>query len=174
VSVVEFRDKDFINRFHRAISEHGIEPSALQLELTETAVMDDIGYAVTVLAQLKELGVKVLLDDFGTGHSSLAYLARLPLDKIKIDKSFISRIENDVASKAITGAMISLGRTLDLEVVAEGIESANVLNYICRQGCNQGQGFYLGRPMSGETFESWYRVHVKSLKGARPNFGECH
>jgi diguanylate cyclase (GGDEF)-like protein/PAS domain S-box-containing protein len=174
VSVVEFRDKDFINRFNRTISEHGIEPSALQLELTETAVMDDIDYAVTVLAQLKQLGVKVLLDDFGTGHSSLAYLARLPLNKIKIDKSFISGVENDVASKAITGAMIALGRTLDLDVVAEGIESANVLNYICLHGCTQGQGFYLGRPMSGEIFEPWYRAHAKSLKGGRPNLGECH
>ncbi|HZW13053.1 MAG TPA: EAL domain-containing protein [Noviherbaspirillum sp.] len=168
VSVVEFRDKNFVDRFNRTIGEHGINADALQLEVTETAMMDDIDYAVTVLSQLKNLGVKVLLDDFGTGHSSLAYLARLPLNKIKIDKSFISRLENDVASRAITDAMIALGRTLDLEIVAEGVESAKVLEYISAHGCKQAQGFYLGRPMNGDSFESWYWEQGKKLSDFVP------
>lgn len=174
VSVVEFRDKDFVNRFNRTISEHGIDTNALQLELSETAMMDDVDYAVTVLAQLKDLGVKVLLDDFGAGHSSLAHLARLPLNKIKIDKSFISRLDIDVASRAVTDAMIALGRTLNLEVVAEGIESAEVLNYICAHGCTQAQGFYLGVPMSGDSFETWYREHGRNPKNAVHELAQRH
>ncbi|RZI43349.1 bifunctional diguanylate cyclase/phosphodiesterase [Herbaspirillum sp. HC18] len=174
VSVVEFRDKEFVTRFDRTIQSHGIDTSALQLELTETTMMDDIDYAVSVLSQLKSLGVKVLLDDFGTGHSSLAYLARLPLNKIKIDKSFVSRLESDVASRAVTDAMIALGRTLNLEIVAEGIESPNVLEYVCTRGCKQAQGFYLGTPMPGDVFEAWYREQGQTLKDARYRDISCH
>lgn len=160
-SVVEFRDKDFVNRFEQTMRMHGILPSALQLEVTETAVMDNLSYAVSILSQLKALGIKILLDDFGSGYSSLAYLARLPLNKIKIDKSLILPLEKDVASRAVTDAMIALGRTLDLEVVAEGVETANVLDYICSRGCTQAQGFYLGMPMSGAAFETWYRERMR-------------
>jgi len=174
VSVVEFRDKDFVERFSRVTGEHGINANALQLELTETTMMDDIDHAVAVLTHLKRLGVKVLLDDFGTGHSSLAYLARLPLDKIKIDKSFVSRLENDVASQAVTDAMIAIGRTLNLEIVAEGIETARLLDYVSSHGCGQAQGFYLGRPMPGDAFEAWYREQKPSLPGARRSASGFH
>lgn len=173
VSVVEFRDRNFVSRFNHTISAHDIDADALQLELTETTVMDDIDYAVTVLSELKNLGVKVLLDDFGTGYSSLSYLARLPLTKIKIDKSFISRIESDVASMAVTDAMIALGRTLNLEVIAEGIESENILSYICRHGCTQAQGFYLGKPMSGESFESWFWQRQDKQRDGELIAGKC-
>ena len=174
VSVVEFRDKDFVNRFQEIIHRHGIDMNALQVEVTETAVMDQLDHAVLLLSQLKALGVTVLLDDFGTGHSSLAYLARLPLSKIKIDKSFISRMESDIVSRAVTDAMIALGRTLKLEVVAEGIESENALDYISSHGCTQAQGFYLGKPMSGESFESWYWEHGSKVKGAGTRHSQSH
>lgn len=159
VSVVEFRDRDFVSRFEQLITEYDISPEALQMELTETAVMDDIEHAVTVLTQLQAMGVKILLDDFGTGHSSLSYLARLPLDKIKIDKSFISRLEYDVASRAVTDAMLALGNTLNLDVIAEGIESEALLNYVRKHGCHQAQGYFLSRPMDGKLFEAWYFNH---------------
>lgn len=159
VSVVEFRDRNFVAHFERTLQRYGIDTKAVQLELTETAVMDDIEHAVATLSQLKAMGVTILLDDFGTGHSSLAYLARLPLDKVKIDKSFISRLDTDAASRTVTEAMIALARALNLDVVAEGVESAAVLDYIRSRGCRQGQGFYLGKPMSGAAFESWYRKH---------------
>ncbi|MGN6704215.1 MAG: EAL domain-containing protein, partial [Burkholderiaceae bacterium] len=157
VSAVEFRAKDFVRRFIDMLDEHGIEVSGLQLEVTETAVMDDIRHAARVLAELKTLGVAISLDDFGTGQSSLAYLARLPLNKIKIDKSFTSRVETDAASRAVTDAMIALGHTLGLKVVAEGVESAAVLDYVRARGCDHAQGFHLGQPMSGEAIEAWYR-----------------
>ncbi|HJV72933.1 MAG TPA: EAL domain-containing protein [Noviherbaspirillum sp.] len=156
VSVVEFRDKDFSDRFERTIRDYGIDTHALQVELTETAVMDDVTHAVEVLSRLQSLGVKILLDDFGTGHSSLAYLARLPLNKVKIDKSFVAPLETDSVSRAVTNAMIALGRMLDLEVVAEGVETESALDYIRAHGCTQAQGYYFGEPMSGDDFEHWY------------------
>jgi predicted signal transduction protein with EAL and GGDEF domain len=157
VSVVEFRDRNFVSRFQRIVHDHGIDVHALQLELTETAVMDDIEHAIALLSELKALGVKILLDDFGTGHSSLAYLARLPLNKMKIDKSFISRLESDVASRAVTDAVLALGHTLNLDMIAEGVESAGVLDYLQSRGCQQAQGYFFSKPMEGSAFESWYR-----------------
>lgn len=158
VSVVEFRDRYFVSRFQRLLGEYGIEPTALQLALTETAVMDDIEHAIKLLGQLKTMGVAILLDDFGTGYSSLAYLARLQLNKIKIDRSFVSQLENDLASRAITDAMLTLGHTLGLEVVAEGVESVFALDYVRTHGCQQAQGYIFSKPMSGEGFPTWCRT----------------
>ncbi|HZW19752.1 sensor domain-containing protein [Noviherbaspirillum sp.] len=157
VSVVEFRDRDFPERFASTFREHGIDTNALQLEVTETAVMDDIEHTVIILSRLQALGVKILLDDFGTGHSSLAYLARLPLNKVKIDKSFVLPLDSDTTSRVVTNAMIALSRTLGLEVVAEGVETESALDYIRSHGCTQAQGYYFGLPMSGDEFEHWYR-----------------
>jgi diguanylate cyclase (GGDEF)-like protein/PAS domain S-box-containing protein len=160
VSVVEFRDRGFAERVERALAEQGVATEAIQLELTETAVMDDVDHAVAVLTRLKELGVKILLDDFGTGHSSLSQLVRLPLNKVKIDKSFVGPLdENDGPSCAVTSAMISLAVTLGLEVVAEGVESERALNFISEHGCTQAQGFYIGMPMEPDAFEHWYRSY---------------
>jgi EAL domain-containing protein (putative c-di-GMP-specific phosphodiesterase class I) len=156
VSAIEFRNPDFASRFEQTLQEHGIGSAALQLEVTETAVMDDIEHAVTVLSRLQKLGVTILLDDFGTGQSSLAYLVRLPLNKVKIDKSFVASSGEGSAGRAVTNAMIALGQTLDLEVVAEGVETQDVLDYIRSNGCSQAQGYLLGMPMSGADFEDWY------------------
>jgi EAL domain-containing protein (putative c-di-GMP-specific phosphodiesterase class I) len=156
VSVVEFRDKDFVPRFERLIRDAQILPTALHLEVTETAVMDDIEHAISVLSKLKALGITILLDDFGTGHSSLAYLARLPLNKVKIDKSFISNLESDLASRAVTDAMLALSHTLGLQVVAEGIDSPSTLEYMRSRNCQQGQGFLFSKPVSQSSFQDWY------------------
>jgi EAL domain-containing protein (putative c-di-GMP-specific phosphodiesterase class I) len=125
--------------------------------------MENVDHAVDVLAELRALGVKIALDDFGTGYSSLNYLSRLPINKIKVDKSFVQRLGTDMASRAITEAVIALGRTLDLEVVAEGIESKEVLHYLRQHGCTQAQGFYLCEPLSADSFETWYREYGESL-----------
>lgn len=163
VSVVEFRDRDFVSRFQRLVHEYGIDINALQLELTETAMMDNVEHAITLLSELQALGVKILLDDFGTGHSSLAYLARLPLNKMKIDKSFISCLESDVASRAVTDAMLALGHTLNLDIIAEGIESESVLEYLLSRGCQQAQGYFFSKPMRGDDFASWYKENKVKL-----------
>ena len=158
VSAVEFRDRDFIEHFEQLLKEQAIDPAMLQLELTETAVMYDLEAAIAVLTRLRALGIAILLDDFGTGHSSLAHLTRLPLDKIKIDKSFISQLEEDTGSRAVTDSMLALGQTLGLEVIAEGIETAAALDYLRSRGGTRAQGFLFCRPMSGEDFEAWYRT----------------
>ncbi len=168
VSAVEFRDRDFVDHLKQLIHENAIEPGMLELELTETAVMYDLDHAITLLSQLRALGITILLDDFGTRHSSLAYLSRLPLDKIKIDKSFIFQLEKDAGSRAVTNAMLALARTLDLEVIAEGIETTTALDYIRARGCRQAQGFFFCRPLPGAEFESWYRAQMDEKNDAQP------
>jgi EAL domain-containing protein (putative c-di-GMP-specific phosphodiesterase class I) len=160
VSVVELRGDRFIDYFQRILDDYGIAPEVLQLELTETAVMDDIEHAITQLDELQQRGVTILLDDFGTGHSSLTYLARLPLTKVKIDKSFITNLGQSSANRTVTDAMVALAHSLGLDVVTEGIETEEVLDYVRALGCQEGQGFYLGKPMSGEAFETWYQNHL--------------
>lgn len=167
VSGVEFRDKNFARRFEATLCENGVATDALQLEVTETAAMDDLEHTIKMLSHLKLLGVKVSLDDFGTGYSSLSHLARLPLNKVKIDKSFVFPVVSDITSRAITDAVIALGKTLNLDVVAEGVESEAILRYLGSQGCTQAQGYYFSKPMSGDEFENWYREYGKNPKGSR-------
>lgn len=156
VSAVQFKNKDFAEQFTQLIDDYSVDVAALQIELTETALMENLDRAVEVLTRLKSLGITISLDDFGTGYSSLNYLSQLPIDKIKVDKSFVQRLGHDDASRAITKAVIALGRTLDLQVVAEGIESEDALYYLREHGCNQAQGYYVCKPVDAHTFEAWY------------------
>ncbi|HKJ89069.1 MAG TPA: EAL domain-containing protein, partial [Gammaproteobacteria bacterium] len=118
----------------------------LELEVTETAVMDQPDKAAEQLSPLRELGVTVAIDDFGTGHSSLLYLKRLPIDKLKIDKGFVQDLPEDPNGSAIARAIIAMGRALQLTVVAEGIETEAQQEFLLAEGCNQGQGFLWGSP----------------------------
>ncbi|NEX62371.1 EAL domain-containing protein [Noviherbaspirillum galbum] len=156
VSVIEFREQGFARRLLGMLAEEGLKPDAIQVEVTETAIMENIDHAAAVLFELKQAGVKILLDDFGTGYSSLAYLVKLPLNKLKIDKTFILPSPHSSASQAVTNAMVALGRALGLEVVAEGVESEGLLDFVQGQGCHQAQGFHLAPPMSGAAFCEWY------------------
>ncbi|TFW10171.1 EAL domain-containing protein [Oxalobacteraceae bacterium OM1] len=165
VSALQFRRKDFSRVFESAIDDGRISADQIQIELTETTVMEDIDHSVAVLKHLRSKGYKVLLDDFGTGYSSLNYLSRLPLDKIKVDKSFIHRIHNDRVSRAVTEAIIALGRTLQLQIVAEGVESQDDLDYLRLHGCDQAQGYYVSRPASGDRFADWYRSAHAPMAG---------
>jgi diguanylate cyclase (GGDEF)-like protein/PAS domain S-box-containing protein len=163
VSPVQFRRHDLAEQIEATLKRYRLRGSAIQIELTETAVMDDIDRAVGVLARLKGAGIKVSLDDFGTGYSSLNYLSRLPLNKLKIDQTFVQRIELDSAGRAITEAIIVLGRTLGLTVVAEGIESESVFAYLRERGCQEGQGYFICRPLSGQRFAAW--LHAEAAHG---------
>jgi diguanylate cyclase (GGDEF)-like protein/PAS domain S-box-containing protein len=158
VSALQFRHKSFLYFLNDVIDRQQLQPDALQIELTETAVMEDIEHAVEMLTQARSRGIKVSLDDFGTGYSSLNHLSRLPLDKIKVDKSFIHRLHSDVASRTVTESIIALGRALNLEIVAEGIETAQELDYLRSHGCDQAQGFYVCKPLPGDAFRAWYRA----------------
>lgn len=140
--------------FHlqRAADEHGVALSMLEVEITETMAMRDPDRAVELLGQLRALGVTVALDDFGTGYSSLNYLMKLPIDKLKIDRAFISRLEQDHRQCCFTRTLVRLGRDLGLQVVAEGIETEAQRRRLCELECDLGQGFLLGRPMPVDAF----------------------
>jgi EAL domain-containing protein (putative c-di-GMP-specific phosphodiesterase class I) len=132
-----------------------VNPSCIQLEVTEGMIMQSIDEAVQILNDIKALGVKVALDDFGTGYSSLSRLSSLPLDKLKVDQSFVRRIESDAASRSVTDAVIALGHSLRLEVIAEGIESEGSLRYLQDRGCQQAQGYLFSRPLQAQEFARW-------------------
>jgi len=157
VSPLQFREHAFADKLGGIISATGINPASIEIEVTESAVMENLGEAVDILKRIKALGVKVALDDFGTGYSSLSSLTSLPLDKLKVDQSFVRRIERDQACRAVTEAILSLGRSLRLDVHGEGIESERALLYLAEHGCNQAQGYWFSRPLPAPEFAQWYR-----------------
>lgn len=157
VSPLQFRQRNFAEKLRSIISESRIDPSYLEIEVTESAIMENIGDAVEILNRIKSLGVKVALDDFGTGYSSLSSLTSLPLDKLKVDQSFVRRIDQDQASRSVTETILSLGRSLKLHVHAEGIDSDTALRYLRLHGCNHAQGYWFSPPLPAARFVQWYR-----------------
>jgi diguanylate cyclase (GGDEF)-like protein/PAS domain S-box-containing protein len=160
VSAIEFRQHDFAAHLMSVVKQFDMDPHCLQIELTESTVMANITETIATLYKLRALGVKVALDDFGTGYSSLSQLRRLPLDKLKIDQSFINEVGNDDLSKSISEAIIGLGRTMNLQVVGEGVESLQSMDYLSHQGCDQVQGFLFSEPLPAREFEAWCKQHV--------------
>lgn len=160
VSPLQFRQRAFAQRLQSIISDARIDPTLFQIELTESAVMDSMDEATETMSAIKAMGIKIALDDFGTGYSSLSYLSHLPLDKLKVDQSFVKHLEDDRTSRAITIAIIALGRTLNLEVVGEGIESESVFDYLQENGCDQAQGFFISQPLPADDFANWYRAET--------------
>ncbi|MGA7949033.1 MAG: EAL domain-containing protein [Thiobacillaceae bacterium] len=150
VSARQFSDRNLIDMVARVLKEEGVRPDALEIEITESTVMQDVHLAGEILDALDALGVRLAVDDFGTGYSSLAYLKRFPLDVLKIDATFIRDLPHDVNDAAITAASISLGHSLGLEVVAEGVETREQYEFLRTLGCDTGQGYYLSPPLAPE------------------------
>lgn len=140
-----------------ALDEHGVSPHCLPLELTETALLKNTDQAVSTMRAMKKLGVKIALDDFGKGYSSLNHLSRLPLDAVKVDQDFIRTLSDNPASVVITDAIIGIGKTLGLGVIAEGVESAETLALLRDRACHEMQGYYLCPPAPADEFERWRR-----------------
>lgn len=136
---------------------HGIDPSTIEFEVTETAAMADLDATRTFLERLRTAGFRVALDDFGTGHSSLAHLFELPLDVLKIDQSFVRRLDRDPAARSIVSAIVTAGHELGLQVVAEGVETAAGLELVTAAGCDLVQGYHLARPMPAAALDAWFR-----------------
>ena len=164
VSPLQFRAHDFDKSVADAINRSGIAPHYLELEVTESMVMRGVQRAMEQLADLKRLGLRISLDDFGTGYSSLSHLSQLPIDKLKVDQSFVRNMKTDKRAMIITETVIDLGKKLGVEVVAEGIESEEALNLLRERDCDLGQGYYFSAPLDGDRFADWYRhVHPQRL-----------
>ena len=147
VSTVELREKDFVAAVRAILTETGLEPRFLELELTETFLMQDAKATAAVLQALKDLGVNLALDDFGTGYSSLSHLKRFPIDTLKIDQSFVRDLATDADDASIVSAVISMGENLHIRVVAEGVETREQLTFLQEHSCPEGQGYYFSRPV---------------------------
>lgn len=150
LSARQFRQKDLVATIERTLAETGLEPSCLELEITESLAMDDVGFTREVLGRLRDLGVRSALDDFGTGYSSLSHLSTLPFDVLKIDRGFVAGIREGSSEAAIVRAVVALGRELGLTVVAEGVETREELDFVRKHGCQQVQGFLFSRPVPAE------------------------
>ena len=154
ISAQEFLQKDFVESVRAALIETRLQPQFLELEITESVLMKDTEAARKTLHQLKQLGVILVVDDFGTGYSSLSYLQRLPIDVLKIDQSFVQNIESAEDDGIIVSAIISMANSLNLRVIAEGIENANQLAFLKAHHCQEGQGYFFGHPLKAEQFSA--------------------
>ncbi|MEC5217594.1 diguanylate cyclase (GGDEF)-like protein [Actimicrobium sp. GrIS 1.19] len=155
LSTRDLLDQDLPRKFADILQRHGVTPVSFCLEITESAIMDDPVRALQTLDRLHAMGVELSIDDFGTGYSSLAYLKRLPVDELKIDKSFVMNMQNDADDAQIVRSTIDLGHNMGLRVVAEGIESEDVWNLLAGMGCDQGQGYFISKPMPAEQLVDW-------------------
>ena len=156
VSPIQFRRAEFVDTVTRVIESTGFDPAALELEITENMIMEDVTGVMRLLHDLHRLGISLSIDDFGTGYSSLAYLKRFPVDKLKIDRSFIHDIGHDADDAAITRAIITLGESLNLHVIAEGVESEDQLAFLRREGCREIQGYFISKPLTADAFAVWF------------------
>ena len=163
VSPIQFRSPDFRDRLLAALDSSTMNPNCLELEVTETTVMSRIEEATRTMTWLKELGLRVALDDFGTGYSSLSHLAQLPIDKLKVDKAFVTHIDSDLRSLAIAETVLALGQKLGVETVAEGIENPGAFSMLRDLGCGLAQGYLIGRPMRPEQLRDWHAARESAM-----------
>ena len=154
VSALQFAQADFVAKVLACVEQAGIEPSRLKIELTESMLAHDLEDIIAKMTALKACGIGFSLDDFGTGFSSLSYLRRLPLDQLKIDQSFVANMLNSPKEGAIVEALVSLGRGLGIQLIAEGVETPAQRQYLQRIGCDAYQGYLFSRPVSGEAFDA--------------------
>lgn len=154
VSANQFQAQNFVEEVKEALQETGLAPEFLNLELTESIMLRNINHTVTVMKELKELGVKVSIDDFGTGYSSLSYLKDLPIDGLKIDRSFINNLQIGTSDIAIVKAIITMGHGLSVKVVAEGVETPEQLDLLKQLNCHYAQGYFIDRPLSKSDFQN--------------------
>lgn len=155
LSACQFRQGDLVSMITRVLKDTGMEPQYLELEITETTAMHDIEHTISIIKELKEMGIQISIDDFGTGYASFNYLKMFPtIDTLKIDSSFVWDINNSQnAAKALVATMIVLARNLNLKVVAEGVENEDQLDFLMKQGCDSFQGAYFSMPVGAEEFE---------------------
>ena len=155
-----FERTDLVEHIHAAVTTYGVPHRAIELEITETGLMKDLQNVIPSLHRLNEIGVEISIDDFGTGYSSLAYLTTLPISELKIDRSFVRDLGMTRQSLAVVTAIIALARSLDLRVIAEGVENLRQMEVLHRLGCGVMQGFLFSRPIPPDDLETWLRTTV--------------
>ncbi len=160
ISSKQFSQKDLVAKLAGFIRETGIDPQCLALEITETMIMENVDAAVETMTQMRAMGVHLHIDDFGTGHSSLSYLHRFPVNALKIDRSFIKKLAADGSNKEIILSIISLANSLKVDVIAEGVEMEHQLSKIKEMHCGYGQGFFFAHPMSGQDIDAWVKDRI--------------
>lgn len=163
VAALQIERSDFVETVRQALQRHDLPARALEIEVTESLLIKSLEVARDVLSRLQALGVTIAVDDFGTGHSSLAYLKALPVNNLKIDQTFISDVPHDTTNVAITQAIINLGRALGFTVTAEGIETREQLEFLRNAGCDLGQGYLISRPMPAKEFETWLGTGLEGI-----------
>jgi len=159
---LQFRRGNLIETVASALRESGIAPHLLELELTESILLQDVEHTLTTVRQLKALGVRLSIDDFGTGYSSLSYLKRFTVDKLKIDQSFVRDISTDPDDAAIVRAIIQLANSLRLGTIAEGVETTEQLEFLQREGCQEIQGYFFSHPLAAENLRAFLLSHEKT------------
>jgi EAL domain-containing protein (putative c-di-GMP-specific phosphodiesterase class I) len=157
MSAVQLQDAGFVPMVEKVLKETGINPNHLELEITESAVFDNLDYAKSTIKKLRAMGVGISIDDFGIGYSSLEYLNRLPVNTLKIDQSFIKSLAINSSSKAIVSAIIAMAHKLSLEVIAEGVENDEQLDFLRKEKCHFFQGFLCSPPLPAVEFEEFFR-----------------
>ena len=163
ISSLQFRQQSLIKTITNALKVSGLDPAYLEIELTESAIMKNMEESSRLLGELKSMGLRVAIDDFGTGYSSLAYLKRFPLDILKIDRSFIRDIPADNDNAAIAAAIIAMAHSLNLDVIAEGVETEEQFAFLRDQGCDSVQGFLFSPALPGEEIESYLRAESEVI-----------
>jgi EAL domain-containing protein (putative c-di-GMP-specific phosphodiesterase class I) len=167
VSAIEFRHEDFLDGLLRILKETGMDPTSLVVELTESVLMKHADSAASILKTLRENGIQVAIDDFGTGYSSLGYLRKFPLDALKIDQSFVRQISSADEDTTIVTAVIALAQSLNLRVIAEGVETREELGFLRDHRCDEVQGYYFSRPVVAEQFPKLLRNGIPDLAAHR-------
>jgi len=156
ISAKQFENNTFLSDLKCILYQTGMDPEELEIELTESAVINQVEESIQRLEQLREMGLSISIDDFGTGYSSLSYIVRLPIDTLKIDRSFIINLENNRQAQTIVSTIIAMGHSLQIKLVAEGIENQEQLHIIQQEKCQYGQGYHFSRPVSGQMLEKIY------------------
>ena len=159
LSAIQFQQQTLIKTVNNMLKQSGLEAKYLDLEITESSAILDPEFAIKMLKELKKSGIQISMDDFGTGYSSLALLNRLPIDRLKIDRSFISNIVNDTEKQAIVSAIIAMAKSLGLKVVAEGVETKEQMAYLKSHYCDEIQGYFISKPINSEEFEILFRQY---------------
>ncbi|KJU86685.1 PAS/PAC sensor-containing diguanylate cyclase/phosphodiesterase [Candidatus Magnetobacterium bavaricum] len=161
ISARQFKSQELIKSIEAILEETGYNPELLELELTESVVMEDATSAIKVLRDIKNMGIHIAIDDFGMGYSSLSYLKRFPIDRLKIDRSFVNDINTDPDDAAIATAIIAMAHSLKLKVTAEGVETTEQLEFLRRLNCDEAQGYLFSRPLVPEKFSEFLQNRKK-------------